>query len=85
MALTEQTRWFFGVLDDFQIEARRTRVILDGTDVVAEKHFRFVVEPDQDVSTLPPRVQFVCTRLFTPQVIADYKAAKAAREAEARR
>lgn len=79
MALTEDVQWFFGVQNDFQIEVRRTRVILDGAEVVAEKHQRFVVEPDQDVSAFPARVQFVCNRLFTAQVIADYKAAKAAR------
>lgn len=79
MALSEQTRTFFGLEDDGQIGWRRTRVILDGTDVVAEKHVRVVLEPGQDVSAYPPKVRALCNFVWTPAVIAAYAAAKAAR------
>jgi hypothetical protein len=82
MALTETTRIFLGIEDDGQIGYRRTRVILEGTEVVGERHFRVVLEPGQDVTAYPPRVRALCGFVWTPAVIAAYQAAKAAREAQ---
>lgn len=80
MAFTEQTKFFIGILDDGQIEFRRTRVIFDGVEVVGEKHHRQVLEPGQDVSSYPPKLRQVCNLIWTPQVITAYLAAKALRE-----
>ena len=81
MAFIENVEFFLGILDDGQIEVRRTRVIVDDADnsIVGERHHRQVLEPGQDVSTLPQRIQRVANVVWTPQVIADYLAAKAAR------
>lgn len=79
MALTETTKFFIGVHDDGQIEFRRTRVILDGEEVIGQKHHRQVLEPGQDVSQFPNRLRQIAQVVWTPQVIADYQAAKAAR------
>lgn len=67
-----------GILEDGQIEVRRTRRVFDGTDILGEKHMRFVLEPGQDVSNQPLRLQRICNTVWTAQVIADYAAAKAA-------
>lgn len=79
-ALTEQAKIFHGIEDDGQIRLRRTRVILDGGEVVAERHTSQVLEPGQDVSAFAPRTRALCAFVWTPAVIAAYAAAKAARE-----
>jgi hypothetical protein len=81
MALTETTRYFLGILDDGQIELRRTRVILDDGQEVGERHHRQVLEPGQDVSTFPVKVRQISAVVWTPAVVAAWQAAKAAREA----
>ena len=78
MALTEQIKYYIGILDDGQIELRRTRRIMDGTEIIGEKHFRQVLEPGQDVTSFPAKIRNICAVVWTPQVIADYLAAKAA-------
>ena len=80
MSLTESIKLFLGVEDDGQIRLRTTRVILDSAEVVGEKHHSRVLEPGQDVSNFPPKVRTVCATVWTPEVIADYEAAKAARK-----
>lgn len=81
MAITDTTVLsHIGILEDGQIQVRRTRRVFEGKEMLGEKHFRFVLEPGQDVTVLPPRLQAVCAAVWTPQVIADYVAAKAARE-----
>lgn len=80
MALTEQAKLFHGIEDDGQIRLRRTRVFLDGAEVVAERHTSQVLEPGQDVSALPARTRAICGFVWTPAVIAAYAAAKAARQ-----
>ena len=81
MALIEKLEFFLGIHDDGQIEVRRTRIVSDDLDnsVIGERHHRQVLEPGQDISTLPQRIQRVADAVWTPQVIADYLAAKAAR------
>lgn len=79
MALTEQIRFFIGILDDGQIELRRTRQIMDGSEIVGEKHHRQVLEPGQDTSAFPTKLRAITGVVWTPQVIAEYQAAKAAR------
>ena len=80
MALTEQTRFFIGILDDGLVEYRRTRVLTDGEDVF-EKHHRQMLEPGQDIAAYPLKLRQICAVVWTPGVIAAYLAAKAAREA----
>jgi hypothetical protein len=80
MAISDQFKFFIGVLEDGQIEYRKTRVLTDGPDVF-EKHFRQVLEPGQDVTSFPAKLRQICAVVWTPAVIAAYLAAKAAREA----
>ena len=82
MALTETTKFFIGIEDDGQIQFRRTRIIMDGNDIVGEKHHRQVLEPGQDVTSFPNKVRQVCNLIWTPQVIADYLAAKLLRQSQ---
>ena len=79
MALTEQQKVFIGILDNGMIEFRKTRAVYDGTELIGEKHDRQVLEPGQDVTAFPNKLRQICAVVWTPQVIADYLAAKAAR------
>ena len=81
MAFTERFSFFLGILDDGQIEFRKTRVILDGVDIVGERHHRQVLEPGQDVTTFPLKIRQIANVVWTPAVVAAYEAAKAARAA----
>jgi len=76
MALTETTTFFIGIFNDGLIEFRRTRTVYDGTEILAEKHNRVVLEPGQDVTQYPNKLRQITQVVWTPQVIADYKAAK---------
>lgn len=79
MALNETTKFFLGILDDGQVELRKTRIITDSvTGEKFERHHRQVLEPGQDVTSQPNKVRQICAVVWTPQVIADYLAAKAA-------
>lgn len=81
MALTEQTVIdHIGILEDGQIQVRSARRILDNGVRIAETYHRVVLEPGQDVTSYPPRLQSVCATLWTPAVIALYLAAHAARQ-----
>jgi len=84
MALIEKTEYHsLTILVDGQIQVRRDRVVID--DVTGEelgrRPWRKVLEPGEDVSMFPKRVRDICAVVWTPQVISDYQAAKAAREA----
>lgn len=82
MALTEQTEYYIGIKNDGQIEFLRSRHVMDGTELVGEKHYRQVLEPGQDVTTFPPRLRQVANVVWTPAVIAAYQAAKAAAQSQ---
>lgn len=77
MALTESTKFFLGILDDGQIEFRKTRIIKDTVSgEIFEKHHRQVLEPGQDVTSFPNKIRQIAAVVWTPQVIAAYVAAK---------
>jgi hypothetical protein len=81
MAITDKIVYdSITILEDGQMQVRRTRVILD-TDLseVSRTFFRTVLEPGQDVASYPARVRALCAFVWTPAVIAAYEAAKAAR------
>ena len=73
MALSDQTRWYIGINDDGALEIRRTRVIMDGAEAVAEKHFRYVLEPGQDVSDQPAKIKQIAQVVWTPQVVTAWR------------
>ena len=77
MALTESSVISqITILEDGQIQVRRSRRVFDGPNMIAEQYHRHVVAPGDDVTQEDPRVRAVATLLHTPAVIAAYKAAQ---------
>ena len=69
------------VLEDGQIQVRTATVVdEDGTELSRSFH-RHVIAPGDDTSGEAQRVVDVAAATWTPQVIADYETAKAARVA----
>lgn len=77
MALIERGQLFIGVEDNGVLQIRRTRIVIDDSDgtVIGERHHREMLKPGQDVSTYGARIRRVAEAVWTPQVIADYRAA----------
>lgn len=81
--LTEQTTIStITILEDGQIQIRRTRRVFDGVELLAEQYHRTVLAPGDDVSGHPLRLRAVCAAVWTPAVVAAYEAAKAARQTQ---
>lgn len=68
------------ILEDGQIQLRFDTIIEEDGVELSRTYHRQVLEPGQNVSQLPQRVQQTCATEWTPQVIADYLAAKATRQ-----
>lgn len=84
MALTQQTVVDkIEVLEDGVIQVRRDRRVFDDAELIGHKYLRYTLEPGQDVTGQPPRVQVICNAVWTPAVVAAYLAAQAARTAQA--
>ena len=80
--LTEQTVInHIGILEDGQLQIRRSRRIFDNGVMIAEQYHRHVIEPGQDISNEDDRVQAVAWVLWLPDVVDAYKEAKRRREA----
>lgn len=68
------------IVENGQIQLRQVRRIYempDFQDLVAEQHRTFWLFPGQDVTKYPLRVRAVCAAVWTPSVIAAYRAAQA--------
>ena len=67
------------ILEDGQLQVRRSRRVFDGPDMIAEQYHRHVLDP---ADPLPPtedaRVRAVAQVLWTPDVIQARQAARAA-------
>ena len=75
--LTEQTVIsHIGILEDGQLQIRRSRRVFDNGVQIVEQYHRHVLEPGQDVSQEDARVQRVCTALWNPATIDAYREAK---------
>ena len=79
MSLTDQTIISaITILEDGQLQIRRSRRVFDGLDMIAEQYHRHVLDP---ADPLPPgedaRVQAVAQLLWTPSVIAERKQKRA--------
>jgi hypothetical protein len=83
MALTDKNEIQITMEDNGFISWRKTRVIYDGLERVGERHVRGGAEPGEDLTNQPPRVKKVAEAVWTAQLIADYRAEKAKRLAEA--
>lgn len=72
--LTEQTVVSaITILEDGQLQVRRSRRIFDGAAVVAEQYCRHVLAPGDDVSKEDERVRQVSSALWTPEVVAEFR------------
>ena len=79
MALTkEQTIDKIEIGLDGTVQVRQaTRIIEDG-NVLTTTYHRWTLEPGQDVSEFDDRVKSVCDAVWTPDIISEYEAHKAA-------
>ena len=78
MALTEQTVISaITVLEDGQLQVRRSRRIFDGPTMVTEQYHRHVLGPGDDTTQEDTRVRAVATALWTPTVVQAYRDALA--------
>ena len=67
------------ILEDGQIQIRRSRRVFDGAEMLAEQYHRHVIVPGDDTSQEDARVKSVATLIHTSTVVADYRAARAAK------
>jgi hypothetical protein len=67
------------ILSDGQIQIRQDTVIIEDTVELSRTYHREVLEPGQDVSDKDQRIQDVCAVVWTPEVVAEFDAAKLAR------
>lgn len=66
------------IQEDGQIMIRQyKRALDDDGSIIGQRFQRTPLEPGQDVSIWPQRVQRICGVVWTPAVIAAYQAAKA--------
>lgn len=83
MALEKQISIdFIEVSELGSVQVRKaTKIIEDGVEISRSLH-RYVIDPGNDYSQEPARVQAVCAAVHTPEVVAAHQARLAAIEAE---
>jgi hypothetical protein len=78
MALTERTEIDkIEVVNDWNIQVRQATIIERDGEFVSRTFCRWVLTPDQDVSSQPANVQAICAAAWTDEVKAAYEAFKA--------
>ena len=78
MALTEQTVISaITILEDGQLQIRRSRRVFDNAEMIAERYHRRVLGPGDDTTQEDPRVRAIAALLWTPAVIQAYRDARA--------
>jgi hypothetical protein len=78
MAFTDRVEWFIGILEDGQIELRRTRAIVEDGKDLTKIHDRRVLSPGDATAGLPARIRQVAQLIWTPQVVSAWNEKKAA-------
>lgn len=74
MALVDSTVFSaITILEDGQIQLRRSRRIFDGTTKIAEQYHRYVLAPGDTVTQEDTRVKAIAQVLWTPEVIDAYR------------
>ena len=77
--LTEQTLISsITILEDGQLQVRRSRRVFDGAELLAERYQRHVLGPGDDLTNEDARVRAVAELLWTPAVVTAFRAARAA-------
>jgi hypothetical protein len=82
MALTKKSFISsINVMPDGQIMVRRSDQVWEDDEMLGETYHRHVIYPGNVLDNEDARVQVIATTVHTPEVIAAFKAAQAAREA----
>ena len=66
------------ILEDGQLQIRRSRRVYDGATMLSEQYHRHVLEPGQSLAQEDARVRAVARALWTPEVIQAFTQARAA-------
>ena len=74
MAITKRTELKEEILPNQVIQIRTTTVVEEDGVELARSHHRHIVVPGQDLTDEPNEVQLIAAALWTPEVIAAYKA-----------
>ena len=74
MAITKRTELKEEILPNQVIQIRTTTVVEEDGVELARNHHRHIVVPGQDLTDEPNEVQLIAAALWTPEVIAAYKA-----------
>ena len=77
MAITKRLEYKEEILPNQVIQVRTTTVLEEDGAELARNHHRHVVHPGDDVSGEVQEVQDITAALWTPEVIAAYKASLA--------
>ena len=78
MALTENTKIDqIEIVGDWAIQVRQATIIERDGEFVSRTFHRWVLTPDQDISSQPANVQAICNAAWTPEVKAAYETFKA--------
>ena len=82
MAITKRLEYKEEILSNQIIQIRTTTVVEEDGVELARNHHRHVVHPGDDLTEEPNEVQVIAAALWTPEVIAAYKASIEASIAE---
>ena len=75
MALTKDNRiGRIEIFENGQIQLRQDRVILEDDVELLRTYFRQVLNPGDDIAAYPARVRAIAAVVWTPAVIAAFKA-----------
>jgi len=78
MALTENTKIDqIEIVGDWAIQVRQATIIERDGEFVSRTFHRWVLTPDQDISSQPANVQAICNAAWTPEVRQAYETFKA--------
>jgi hypothetical protein len=61
------------VLEDGQLQIRRSRRVYDGAEMIGEQYHRHVLAPGDDLVGQDARVSLVANLLWTPAVVQTYR------------
>ena len=82
MAFTEEQKYKIEVNENYSIGVRRADIVLKDGNEVGRTYHRVCYMPGSDVTAEPEEVQAVTAAVWTPKVVAAYKAEVAAAEAD---
>lgn len=82
MALTEATKEYLEVLPNGNLQIKTVLEIYRDGVLIATQNHRSAHEPGDDVSTKSKRVKDIAATVWTPELVAEHRAKKAAEQAK---